>query len=78
MFKKNRIKFNSALIFSATPIALINTTKLVEPALMNGSGSPVDGIEPAMTFYCTEKLSSLEVLHAAILSKTFFDTFQTG
>ena len=28
------------------PIADIKTTKLVEPAEMNGSGRPVGGIEP--------------------------------
>lgn len=32
-----------------TPIALMNTSKLVEPALINGSGSPVGGIEPETT-----------------------------
>ena len=56
----------------------MKTTSEVDPAEMNGSGSPVGGIEPDTTCYCTEKSSSLEVLHAAILSKTFFDTFQTG
>ena len=34
-------------------MALINTTKLVEPALMNGNGSPVGGIELVNTSYCT-------------------------
>jgi len=43
-------------MLSTTPIALINTTKLVEPALINGSGSPVGGIEPDMTCYCTYNL----------------------
>lgn len=27
-------------------MALINTTRLVEPAEINGSGTPVGGIEP--------------------------------
>jgi len=34
----------------------MKTTKLVEPALMNGSGNPVGGIEPDTTCYCTENL----------------------
>ena len=32
------------------PIALIKTTRLVEPALMNGSGTPVGGID-ALTLH---------------------------
>ena len=38
--------------FSTTPIALIKTSKLVDPALMNGSGNPVGGIEPVNISYC--------------------------
>ena len=38
----------------------MKTTKLVEPAEMNGKGSPVDGIEPDMTRYCTEKFNFLK------------------
>ena len=36
-----------------TPMADINTTSEVLPAEMNGNGSPVGGIEPVMTCYCT-------------------------
>ena len=36
-------------MFKTTPIALMKTTKLVLPAEMNGSGSPVGGIEPLTT-----------------------------
>lgn len=32
-----------------TPIADINTNNDVDPALINGSGSPVGGIEPVTT-----------------------------
>ena len=39
--------------FSTTPIALMKTTSEVEPAEMNGSGSPVGGIEPLNTSFCT-------------------------
>lgn len=42
--------------FSTTPIALIKTNKLVEPAEINGKGNPVGGIEPVMTSYCAENL----------------------
>ena len=31
----------------------MKTSKLVEPAEMNGSGNPVGGIEPVNTSYCT-------------------------
>ena len=48
--------FDCLFIFNNTPIAAINTTSEVEPALMNGRGSPVGGIEPVMTFYCTETI----------------------
>ena len=41
-------------MFSTTPIALMKTTKLVPPALMNGKGRPVGGIEPDTTCYCTK------------------------
>ena len=41
-------------MFNTTPMALMKTTKLVLPAEMNESGSPVGGIEPDMTCYCTE------------------------
>ena len=41
-------------MFNTTPIADIKTTKLVLPAEMNGKGSPVGGIEPDITCYCTE------------------------
>jgi len=41
-------------MFSTTPIALMKTTSDVLPAEMNGNGSPVGGIEPVMTCYCTE------------------------
>ena len=44
-------------MLSTTPIADINTSKLVEPAEMNGSGRPVGGIEPVNTSCCTMNLS---------------------
>ena len=34
---------------STTPIADMKTSKLVEPAEMKGSGSPVGGIDPVTT-----------------------------
>ena len=37
------------LILFNTPIALINTISEELPALINGSGSPVGGIEPDIT-----------------------------
>ncbi len=42
-------------MFRHTPIAAIKTATLVPPEEMNGSGSPVGGIEPVTTCYCTEK-----------------------
>jgi len=36
-----------------TPIADIKTSKLVLPALMNGSGKPVGGIDPLNISYYT-------------------------
>jgi len=33
----------------------MKTSKLVEPALMNGSGKPVGGIEAVNTSYCIIK-----------------------
>ena len=48
--------FDCLFTLRTTPIADINTTNEVLPALMNGSGSPVGGIEPDMTCYCTENL----------------------
>ena len=41
--------------FSTTPIALIKTSKEVEPAEINGSGKPVGGIEPLNISYCIIK-----------------------
>ncbi|MGN0798187.1 MAG: hypothetical protein ACI4L7_01235 [Christensenellales bacterium] len=35
------------------PITDINTTRDVEPADINGKGSPVGGIKPVNTSYCT-------------------------
>ena len=49
-------------MFRTTPIALIKTTSEVEPAEMNGSGTPVGGIEPVMTCYCTEEFITI-LLH---------------
>ena len=42
--------------FKTTPIALIKTSKLVEPAEMNGSGNPVGGMLPVNTSYYIIKL----------------------
>ena len=36
------------------PIALINTISELEPAEINGSGTPVGGMLPDMTCYCTK------------------------
>ena len=36
-------------------MADIKTTSEVEPALINGSGRPVGGMEPDTTSYCTKK-----------------------
>jgi len=46
-------------MFSTTPIALMKTTRLVLPALMNGNGSPVGGIEPVTTRYCTKEIRQI-------------------
>ena len=40
-------------MFSKMPIADINTTSEVEPALIKGSGKPVGGIEPVTTAILT-------------------------
>jgi len=39
-------------------MSLIKTSKLVEPAEINGSGSPVGGIEPVNISYCIIKLDN--------------------
>ena len=39
--------------FNTTPIALMKTSKLVEPAEMKGSGKPVGGIDPLNISYYT-------------------------
>ena len=44
--------------FNTTPIALMKTNKLVEPAEINGSGKPVGGIEPVNMSYCTNKIKN--------------------
>ena len=44
---------------STTPIADIKTSKLVEPADINGSGKPVGGIEPLNISYCIIKLTHI-------------------
>jgi len=40
------------------PIAPKNINNAVDPALINGSGSPVGGIEPVNTSYCAIKFSN--------------------
>jgi len=40
-------------MFIKIPIAAINTTKAVLPADINGRGTPVGGILPHTTSYCT-------------------------
>ena len=60
-------------MLSKTPMALMKTTKLVEPALINGKGKPVGGILPDMAFYCTnfylsKNLSTLNTLHLTKIS----------
>ena len=44
--------------FNTTPIADIKTSKLVEPAEINGSGNPVGGIEPVNISYCIIKFNT--------------------
>ena len=39
-------------MLSTTPIADMKTNSEVDPADMNGNGSPVGGIEPVNTSYC--------------------------
>lgn len=58
-------------MLSTTPTALMKTTSEVEPALINGSGSPVGGIEPVMTFYCTKKEQLACSLNLIILFRNF-------
>ena len=36
-------------MFNKIPMALMKTTKLVEPAEINGNGKPVGGMEPVTT-----------------------------
>ena len=64
--KFHTLLFDCLFTFNTTPIALMKTTKLVEPALINGNGSPVGGIEPDTTSYCTKNpgsfLHNLQIL----------------
>ena len=41
------------------PIPLIKTSKLVEPAEINGSGEPVGGMERVEISYCIKRHSKL-------------------
>ena len=52
--------------FSTTPIALIKTSKEVEPAEINGSGKPVGGIEPVNIRYCIITQQCVGLLHRRI------------
>ena len=58
--KKNKILLFLLCLstFSTTPIALIKTSKLVEPAEMNGNGNPVGGMLPVNTSYYIIKFSN--------------------
>ena len=44
--------------FCTTPIALMKTNNEVEPAEINGNGSPVGGIEPVTTSCFTINLNT--------------------
>lgn len=44
-------------MFISIPIAPKNTINEVDPAEINGSGSPVGGIEPVNISYCTIKFN---------------------
>ena len=48
------------------PMALINTTSEVEPADINGSGSPVGGIEPVNISYCTYSYITLKTFRLCL------------
>ena len=52
-----------------TPIALMKTNSEVEPAEINGSGSPVGGIEPVNTSYCIINFHTKYSVLFAILDK---------
>ena len=52
------ITYKCLSTFNTTPIALIKTSKKVEPEEMNGRGKPVGGIEPVNISYCTMNLSN--------------------
>ena len=61
--------------FNTTPIADIKTSKLVEPALMNGSGSPVGGIEPLNISCCIIKFTLKKSKFIALLFYFYLQTF---
>jgi len=54
----------------SAPIALMKTKSEVEPAEMNGSGSPVGGIEPLNTSYCIIIFNIISTLLLAIRNNT--------
>ena len=51
------------------PIANIKTSKEVEPAEINGSGSPVGGIEPLNISYCTMNFCNKKRANSGVLPK---------
>ena len=55
----NALLFDCLFMLRTTPIALIKTTSEVLPALMNGKGRPVGGIEPDMSCFCTKNYSTI-------------------
>ena len=60
LFKKNYILLLLLCLstFNTTPIADIKTNNEVLPALINGNGKPVGGIEPDNISYCTINLNT--------------------
>ena len=48
----------------------MKTSKLVEPAEINGNGKPVGGIEPVTTSYCTMFLTLKKSKFIALLILT--------
>ncbi len=62
VFKNQILDFLDRLsALRKTPMADMKTNKLVDPAEMNGSGSPVGGIEPINIGYCIIKLDLLNI-----------------
>ena len=56
-FHFNKQDFACLSILRSIPTIAILQTRAVEPADINGSGSPVGGMRPHTTSYCIIKLS---------------------